>query len=232
MGSNTKAKTQEQPLIGPWQTAIGTPQMIAAFNEMDKTLASIDGRLEAVNERLGRIDVRLESMDSRLQSIQEGQHDGFTTTTGLLREILDKLPDKETAVAKSEDWVQHYAASRDYDALFDRLKPVVEKDVAAANETVADQFSITHYPQHGGNFAVVRTVWGRERWTAFDKESDHLVVRFGQQSRAPSDFTVKLVWNDADERMDVTLESGEETESFSADELWRISQRALRWMLA
>ena len=115
-----RAKTNEQPLISPYQSAIGTPQLIEALNVMDATLVSMDGKLESIDGKLESMDGKLESIDGKLESvdgklesidgklesvdgkldlmngkldlIHEDQHAGFTTLAGLLREIRDRLP--------------------------------------------------------------------------------------------------------------------------------------------
>ena len=82
-------------------------------------------------------------------------------------------------------------------------------------------------------FVVVRDKGGLgERFISFDKEASRLVI--GEVSKGPSvpdQFVVELSWNESEERRDVTVTCGLETGTFSADELWRVSRRALSWML-
>ena len=83
--SAQRAQTQGAPLIDPYQTAVGTPQLIQCFNLMDVRLASID-------DKLARIDGRLAGISNTLQAVREDQAAGFTALAGLLEEIRDRLP--------------------------------------------------------------------------------------------------------------------------------------------
>ena len=59
LGDGTKMATQQQPLVDPYQTAIGTPQIIACLN-------SIDGNLDRINNKL---DDKLTQVIERLDKI-------------------------------------------------------------------------------------------------------------------------------------------------------------------
>lgn len=228
-----RSKNTRPALIDPWQTSLGTPQMIQCFNHMDKTLLSIDSRLESVDGRLKSIDLKLFSMDGKLDIIAGQMDVGFTTTAGLLRQILDRLPEQEEAksVAKAEDWVRNAVATRDLDALFTRLKDVVQKDVNAANEAIGDRFRVVQ--DIPTRFMIIQDKGSyQEQFISFDQDPGCIAV--GEVAKGPGSpdrFIVTSGWNEAEERMDLTVKDDVDTETFSADELWRVSRRALSWML-
>lgn len=202
---------------------------------IDGRLAGVKDELRRVNKTLGSMDSRLESMDARLESMDGRLEDlvmRSATTVGLLRGILGKLPERETkAVAKGEDWVSNWIASRDYDALFARLKTVVEGDVQAADAALQPVFAVDQ--AMSTRFLVVRNKGSYAEWfTTFDVEADRILVGEDTKGRgAPDKFSVTLGLNEDQERREITVTCGVETETFDADELWRISRRAISWML-
>ena len=230
MSSNRKAKTQEQPLISPYQTALGTPQMIECFNQMDASLASIDKTTESIDRRLQSVDRKLFQLDDKMDVLVQNVDAGLTTMAGLLREILDRLPEQETRpVDKAEDWVEHAVALRNYNALFRRIKSAVERDVEKANN-VANANLVVEQDTETRFLVAKESGILRDLCVAFDKRSGAIEVEGFSGRSAPKPFTVQQEWNSGKERMEAVI-GGEEAERFPVDELWRVSRRAIGWLL-